>query len=37
MALVACRVDDAYPAACALYASIGFRERRRLVTFTARG
>lgn len=36
-ALVACRADDAYPpASCALYESIGFRERRRLVTFTAR-
>jgi GNAT superfamily N-acetyltransferase len=35
-ALVACREADADPAACALYASIGFRERRRLVTFTSR-
>jgi ribosomal protein S18 acetylase RimI-like enzyme len=36
-ALVACRADDAYPpASCALYESIGFRERRRLVTFAAR-
>jgi hypothetical protein len=37
MALVACSVDDAYPASCALYLSIGFRERRRLVAFTASG
>jgi GNAT superfamily N-acetyltransferase len=35
-ALVACR-GDGHPAASALYESIGFRERRRLVTFTAAG
>ncbi len=34
-AIVACRADDERPAACALYASVGFRERRRLVSFTA--
>ena len=34
-ALVACRADDAHsPASCALYDSVGFRETRRLVTFT---